>query len=103
MDAILTNHQRLASQEISKIDHTPKSELGESKVFSKDRAKTAGQRYRTASSSHYTSVILNTAEDDEEIARKLEDYESMLAHAEMLRKQKLNESIDKAHRNNELL
>lgn len=103
MDSIVSHHQRLASQDVAKIEHTPKSELGDSKVFSKDRAKTAGQRYRTATSSHYTSVILNTNEDDEEIARKLEDYESMLAHAEALRRQKLNESIDKAQRNNELL
>jgi hypothetical protein len=56
-------------------------------------------------SSHYSSLLYGTNEDDEEeeLQRKLEEYEAMLHRAEMLRQMRLDESIHKIHRNNELI
>lgn len=70
------------------------------------RAKTATVRTRGgAGSSHYSSVLFKSNDDGygEELQRKLDDYENMLHRAECLRQMKLDESIDKAHRNNQLM
>ena len=41
--------------------------------------------------------------EEQELQRKLDEYENMLHRAECLRQMKLDESIDKAHRNNQLM
>jgi hypothetical protein len=41
--------------------------------------------------------------EEEELQKKLDEYESMLHRAEYLRQMKLDESIEKAHRNNQLM
>ena len=70
------------------------------------RAKTANVRTRGPASSHYSSVLYKSNDDEieeEELQRKLEEYESMLHRAEMLRQMKLDESVEKAHRNNQMM
>ena len=42
-------------------------------------------------------------EEEEELQRKLEEYEAALHRAEVLRQTKLDESVEKAHRNNMLI
>ena len=57
-------------------------------------------------SSHYSSVLYKSHDEDleeEELQKKLDEYESMLHRAEYLRQMKLDESIEKAHRNNQLM
>jgi hypothetical protein len=57
-------------------------------------------------SSHYSSVLYKSNDEDleeEELQKKLDEYESMLHRAEYLRQMKLDESIEKAHRNNQLM
>ena len=57
-------------------------------------------------SSHYSSVLYKSNEEEfeeEELQRKLDEYENMLHRAEMLRQMKLDESVEKAHRNNQLM
>jgi hypothetical protein len=54
----------------------------------------------------HKSNIINNEEDEfeeEELQRKLDEYENMLHRAEYLRQLRLDESIDKAHRNNQLM
>ena len=54
----------------------------------------------------HRSNIINNEEDEfeeEELQRKLDEYESMLHRAEYLRQMRLDESVDKAHRNNQLM
>jgi hypothetical protein len=51
-------------------------------------------------------VLYKSNEDEfeeEEMQRKLDEYENMLHRAEMLRQMKLDESVEKAHRNNQLM
>jgi hypothetical protein len=77
------------------------NEFGDSKGF--QRAKTAGNRTR-GNSSHFSSLLYkDEEEDEEELQRKLEEYEAMLQRAELLRQMRLDESIEKVHRNNELI
>jgi chromatin segregation and condensation protein Rec8/ScpA/Scc1 (kleisin family) len=56
---------------------------------------------------HRSNMNNNSNEEDEfeeeELQRKLDEYESMLQRAEYLRQMRLEESVDKAHRNNQLM
>jgi len=113
MEAMAEHRRRISEQQPLETSLSPKAQLSPegavdvSKVFvNQHRAKTANVRGRGASSSHYSSVMFHSNNEDyeeQELQRKLDEYENMLHRAECLRQMKLDESIDKAHRNNQLM
>ena len=102
MQVILENKRKKDLELQQKLTMNTSNDLGDSKGFT--RARTAGYRTR-GNSSHYSSQLYKDEDDDdeEELQRKLEDYEAMLHRAELLRQMKLDESIEKVHKNNELI
>ena len=103
----MIENKRKKEQEIMMINQqknvtlNTSADLGDSKGF--QRAKTAGYRTR-GNSSHYSSVIDKDEDDDEEeLTRKLQEYEAMLHRAENLRLMRLEENMERVHRNNELI
>jgi hypothetical protein len=80
------------------------SELGEALANQpKERARTAMSKHARVNSSHHESVsqYFDDEEDEEELVRKLEDYEKMLQRAEIMRRFRLVENIERVHQNNE--
>jgi hypothetical protein len=72
---------------------------GDLSIVQKERAKTALSR-PLSTTQHSTQNLFEEDEEEEELQRKLEEYESMLRRAEYLRQMRLEESVERVHQNN---